>query len=325
MQSKHIFWMIGIFSCITIFCAGCSPFRANAQQTEVVNDDIVILYTNDVHCHVEGEVGYAGVAAYKKSCLEKTPYVTLVDIGDAVEGELLNKITQKETLVDDMDLLMNRVGYDYAVLGNHEFDLGIDNVKRLIDGSDAQYLVSNIQYTGTGENKLSAVEPYEIVEYGSRKVAFIGVCTPRTVTKKERPTLMENGELVYDFNADVDKLYQCVQQNVDECRQQGANYVVVLSHLGDKFKVRPHTSINLIKNTTGIDVVLDGHSHSTIASKYVKNQDGDKVLLSSTGHALENLGQLVIGADGSVRAELISSVEHKDENVKKLIEELREE
>lgn len=313
--------------CISVAFTGCSPYSSDQNNelnnVEIQNDDIVILYTNDVHCNVEGNVGYDKIAAYKKACMEKTPYVTLVDVGDAVEGELLEKITAKEALVDAMNLLMKQVGYDLRVLGNHEFDLGMDNVKKLIAGSSAPYLACNIQYTGRNENKLADVKPYEIIEYGNQKVAFIGVCTPRTVTKKERPQMQEDGQLVYDFKENVDELYQCVQENVDECRRQGADYVVVLSHLGDRYKVWPHTSINLIKNTRGIDVVLDAHSHSTISAKNVSNLDGEKILMSSTGNELENLGQMVIREDGTIQVGLLASLEERDEIVGNLIEGMK--
>ena len=76
---------------------------------------------------------------------------------------------------------MNEVGYDYAILGNHEFDYGIDQLSNLINKSKATYLGCNLEYSGTKTNKLSNVKRYEIKEYDDKKIAYIGVSTPDTL------------------------------------------------------------------------------------------------------------------------------------------------
>ena len=80
--------------------------------------DIVVLYTNDVHCGVDDNIGYAGLALYKKEMLAQTPYVALVDGGDAIQGAPIGTLSDGGYLID----IMNKVGYDFAVPGNHEFD-----------------------------------------------------------------------------------------------------------------------------------------------------------------------------------------------------------
>lgn len=95
------------------------------QAQKPVGPDVVILYTNDVHCSIDEGIGYAGLLAYKEKMLEQTPYVMLVDCGDAIQGELLGTVSQGEYIID----LMNETGYDYAVLGNHEFDYGMEQLK----------------------------------------------------------------------------------------------------------------------------------------------------------------------------------------------------
>ena len=72
-------------------------------------NDIVILYTNDVHCGIEENIGYAALAAYKESIEEKTPYVTLVDCGDAVRGDFIGLTSEGSYIVD----IMNEVGYGF--------------------------------------------------------------------------------------------------------------------------------------------------------------------------------------------------------------------
>ena len=84
------------------------------------SNDIVILGTSDVHCGIDQNIGYAGLAAYKKAMAEKYNYVALVDAGDAIQGDTIGTLSKGEYLVD----IMNEVGYDVVVPGNHEFDYG---------------------------------------------------------------------------------------------------------------------------------------------------------------------------------------------------------
>ena len=282
--------------------AGCN--------TEKQQEDIVILYTNDVHCAVDADIGYTGLAAYKKWVEEKTSYVALVDCGDALQGDTVGTVSQGDYLVD----IMNQVGYDFAVLGNHEFDYGMEQLAALLEKSEAQYLGCNIRYTGAGDSAVSALKPYEIVSYGDTEVAFLGVSTPESIVKSTPAYFMdESGAFVYDFyGGSGEELYAQVQETVDECREKGADYVIVLAHLGDDETSAPFRSTDLIAGTTGIDAVLDGHSHSVIPCDVVNNKDGEKVLLSSTGTGLTNIGQLVITADGNLIAGLISDFPDKD-------------
>lgn len=298
---------------------GCS--QTNTKQA-AEQQDIIILYTSDVHCGIDDHIGYAGLMDYKEWSEEKTPYVTLVDCGDAIQGEVIGTVSDGEYLVD----LMNTVGYDFAVLGNHEFDYGMEQLGNLIEKAEAQYLGCNVTYTGEGENVLETVKPYEIVEYGDTKVAFIGVSTPYSITSSTPTFFMdENGDYVYDFASgdDGNVLLDCVQKNVDTCREEGADYVVLLTHLGDSEESTPYSSIELIQGTTGVDVVLDGHAHSTMSCHVEKNKDGEEVLLSAVGTKLENIGQLIITADGNISTGLISYYTDKDEAVTEAIDEIK--
>lgn len=284
--------------------------------------DIVVLFTNDVHCGIEENIGYAGLAAYKKEMEESFDYVTLVDCGDAVQGDFIGTVSKGAYIVD----FMNQLGYRFAVPGNHEFDYGIPQLSALIEKADAQYLGCNITYSGSGENALEQIKPYEIVTYGRTKVAFIGVATPESHTKSTPTYFMENGEYVYNFaqGEEGKNLYGCVQQCVDECEKKGADYVVVLCHLGDAEASAPYTSLELIQETEGIDVVLDGHAHSVIEGKSVENCKGEEVLLASTGTKLSNIGKLVIEEDGALSTELIADYPEKDDEMAAYIENIKE-
>ena len=291
-------------------------FAQGAAEALEAQKDIVVLYTNDVHCAIDNNIGYAGLASYKAE-MEKDNFVVLVDAGDAIQGDTIGTVSKGEYLVD----IMNEVGYDFCVLGNHEFDYGTDVLASLLEKADAQYLNSTITYTGKGTNLLASTVPYVIERYGYLDVAFIGVSTPESITKSTPRYFMEGDEFVYDFAAGED-LYKTVQSVVDEVKEKGADIVIVISHLGVEEGSEPNRATDLIANTTGIDAVIDGHSHTTAPCELVANKSGKKVVYTQTGTKLNNIGKLTISKDGSIKAELVSEAE-KDAEVTAFIEGLK--
>lgn len=291
---------------------------ACSQLSEKRTEDIIVLYTNDIHCGMANNIGFAGLAAYRKACLKKTPYVTLVDVGDAIQGNTFGAVSRGEYAVT----LMNEIGYDFAVLGNHEFDFGMERLSEHMKNAKAHYLGCNVRYTGKGENALEALKPYEIISYGETDVAFIGVSTPESPVSSKPSYFMEDGCFVYDFygGEDGSLLYACVQSYVDECREQGADYVILLTHLGDEESASPYTSVELIRQTQGVDAVLDGHAHHEIPCRIEENKVGKDVLLSSTGTGMENIGQLTISPSGNLTVGLISDYDAKDAQMQAAVE-----
>ncbi len=309
------------FCLAALLLMGCSTAAWAAEDGE--DGDIIVLFTNDVHCAVDDNLGYASLAAYKALMEEETDYVTLVDAGDAFQGEAAGAVSEGEYIVD----VMNALGYDLAVLGNHEFDYGMDRLSELVELSDATYLSCNLTYLGSGESLVDQIKPYEILDYGDTRVAYIGVSTPETMSKTAPSTFQdEDGNYLYDFcGDDADAFYDLVQGYVDECREEGADYVVLITHLGILETSSPFTSIELIEATTGVDAVLDGHSHSVIPSAVIQNADGDPVVLSSTGTKLEYIGRLTITQSGDVSTTLISRVDYTDEETDAVLQDIQAE
>ncbi len=266
--------------------------------------DIIVLYTNDVHCGIDKNLGYAGLATYKAEMLASTPNVLLVDNGDSIQGEAIGTVSKGEYLTD----IMNNAGYDLAIFGNHEFDYGTDQLSALMKKSKFQYLGANIHYIGKGTNKFSLLKPYQIIDFGGTKVAFIGLTTPESIVKSTPRYFMEDGQYVYEFDAG-EALYNTTQKYVNEVRAKGAKYVVVLGHLGLEEESAPNRATDVIANTVGIDVFLDGHSHSTVANNVVRNKAGNGVVYSQTGTKLMNIGKLTITPDGRISTTLISKAE----------------
>lgn len=275
------------------------------------SNDIVILHTDDAHCGVNDNLGYAGVAAYKAEMEKTHNYVALVDCGDAIQGESIGTLSAGAYLVD----IMNEVGYDFATFGNHEFDYKLPQLAKLTKQAKYQYLACNFKYIGKGTSDLN-YKPYEIVTYGDKKVAFIGIVTPESFTKSTPAYFQdESGNYIYSFSEDETgtALYETVQKTVDEVRAAGADYVIAMGHLGNEGITDRWTSKAVIANTTGIDAVLDGHDHIAGVQK-VANKDGKQIVLTEPGTKFENLGKLTIKTDGTITAELISPKEFAEKD-----------
>ena len=128
------------------------------------DQDIVVLYTNDVHCGVDDNIGYAGLALYKKQMLEQTPYVVLVDAGDAIQGAPIGTLSDGGYLID----IMNKVGYDFAIPGNHEFDYGMPRFLELAGKLSCGYYSSNFLDLRTGQTVFAPVSYTHLVSEAGR-------------------------------------------------------------------------------------------------------------------------------------------------------------
>ena len=272
---------------------------SQAQDENEDKKDIMILYTSDIHCGIDEGFGYAGLEQILKYEQEKGYEVILVDDGDNIQGDPLGLLTKGDALID----LMNKMGYSVAIPGNHEFDYGVENFLSLAEKAQFKYISCNFQYKG--EN---VFDPYVIREIGGRKIGFVGVTTPTTITAS-KPTLFEdeNGEFVYSFLQDEtgEGVYNAVQSAVDNARKEGAEYVIVLGHLGNEEQCRPWTYADVISHTNGIDAFLDGHSHDT-DQVIMKNKDGKEVPRSACGTKMQHIGWCRIPAEGEVTAGIYS-------------------
>ena len=304
---------------IVLFCGlilvGCK------QETKAEAKVINILYTTDVHCGISDYIGYSSLSAYKKSLEEKYGDVTLIDCGDAIQGAYAGSVTKGEYIIE----LMNTVGYDLFTLGNHEFDYGMDELQSRINEFNGKVLSCNLKYTGTGENKLSKVKPYEIIDYGPRKVAFIGITTPKTLVESDPLNFKENDEYVYSFGENsAEGFYDIIQSNIDECKSLGAEVVILMAHLGYGEEYGSFSSVEVIKNTKDVDIVLDGHAHQEIICEYFENLENKSIPLCSAGYKMSEFGRIMIAENGEIQVGLISGYGKKNPVIEAKIAELDE-
>ena len=275
---------------------GCT---AMAEETAALKQDVVVLFTSDVHCGIDQGFGYVGVAAIRDALKASGKHVLLVDNGDSIQGEPIGTMTTGEANIQ----LMNAVGYDIAIPGNHEFDYGMERFLELTKLAEFPYISANFNKSGE-----LVFAPYVIKEFDGVKIAFVGMTTPKTITSST-PKYFQNeaGEFIYGFMQDEtgEKLYAAVQSAVDAACAEGAAYVVALGHLGNEATCQPWTYADVIANTTGIDAFLDGHSHDTDQVE-MTNKDGAEVLRSGCGTKLQGVGYLCISASGELSVGLYS-------------------
>lgn len=286
------------------------------QAASGVSDDIVILYENDVHCAVDG---YATLAALKNDYRQTHKFVSVVSSGDYVQGGSLGAASRGRNIIN----IMNEVGYDFVTLGNHEFDYGIPRQQELMGDLRATCLCCNLKDLRTDTFPYKS---YEVVDYDGVKIAFVGMSTPYAINSSNPSYFKdEQGNYIYSFS--ISDFYDVVQNAVNSARSEGAQKVVVLSHLGDEEEGENGVnSLSMIENTYGIDVVLDGHSHSNIPCALVQNKKGENVMLTSTGTKLENVGVLTYHRSGYFSSMLVpaSCISGKDAGVLKVVEEIKE-
>ncbi len=311
--------------------------RGLAQADEAAQGErIVILHTNDVHCaftNADTDLGYAAFVDYATQQRETygQDLVAVVDAGDNFQGAPAATATQGQAPAQ----VIAGCGYDVMTCGNHEFDYGFDRFLELYEGQGVPYVCCNL----LNADGTRVFDAYRVLEFptsaGAARIAFVGVLTP--ITPKWAPFNNfkdENGADKYTFCGDESGqlLYDAVQAAVDEARDEGgADYVVLLAHLGQKGIDEQWRSDTVVANTTGVDIVIDGHSHE----QYVQtapNKDGELVVITQTGTKFQSFGRIEIDpAQGTatasldasgIDASLITQASGQDEAVAELVEQV---
>lgn len=284
-----------------------------AEGTE--SKGVVILHTNDVHCGFEADdssFGAADLAAYKAHLEDEGYDVILVDAGDFVQGGVIGTLSDGEYPMQ----IMNELGYDVAVPGNHEFDYGMDTFFKLTGEAEFPYLSVNFTDLRTDEKPFQA---YTIIEAEQYRIAFVGLTTPETPTSSRPSNFQdEDGNFIYGFlgSDDGTALYTAVQNAIDAAYADGADYVFAIGHMGDYVYDDRWSSIAVFEHVSGLTGFIDGHSHSEIIGEGW-DKSGNDVWLTSTGTKLQTIGQITITPERGVNCELINKGDYTvstDEN-----------
>ena len=297
---------IALLLCLMLVCALAAP--AAAAQTGT-SEDIVILYTNDVHTYIDGPLSYNVISGIKKELETQYAHVLLVDAGDHVQGTAYGSMDKGETIIQ----LMNAAGYDLATLGNHEFDYGMDGCMQIVQWAQYPYVSCNFYEEVNGVREENVLPSYQIFDCGTEKLAIVGITTPESFTKSTPSYFQdESGNYIYGISGGEDgsALYADVQAAIDSAVAEGATKVIALGHLGDDLSSQPWTSAEVIANVSGLSAFIDGHSHSTVEGQNVTDKDGNSVVLTQTGQYFGQIGMMVISAEtGEITTGFIGSEE----------------
>lgn len=289
---------------LPLFAAsGCSDSETGGEGTEADNKPIVILHENDVHCkYADGYMAMDGL----RNAMSDTAWVATVSVGDFVQGLAAGAVSKGHYIID----IMKPMAYDAVTIGNHEFDYSIDSLHTFLPtGREANRQAQNVlpttcanYYNTTADTLVYA--PYIMRKYGNRTIAYIGLVTPTTLTSENYAFSDNQGNALPYSIADGQQLVSRVQTTVDAARADGADYVIVLSHLGDKEDQTEMNTQQLVAATRGIDAVLDGHTHK-VYTRQVANADGKLIPVQQTGTQFANIGKLYISPTGEMVQEMI--------------------
>lgn len=252
---------------------------------------IVILHTNDTHSRIEpldstDEVypGLAGIArrkAFVEKVRQEEKNVLVFDSGDFSQGTPFYNVFKGEVEIK----MMNEVGYTAGTFGNHEFDFGLENLEKLVREADFPFVCTNYDFSDTNLKKL--VKPYLVMKIDGVKVGIIGLGT------KPEGMIQEKNYKGMKFI----EPYEIAEKTASYLKnKKKCDIVICLSHLGLNCGGNNiHCDRELVKNTSSIDVVLGGHSHSFLEEPImVENAEGREIPVAQMGKQGANVGRIDI-------------------------------
>ena len=255
-------------------------------------EKLVLLHTNDTHSQIDPTSKNLGGVERRKVLIDSVraaePNVLLIDAGDMVQGTLFFSLYGGEV----EQKVMNHLGYDIQIMGNHEFDNGIDSLAHMYRGLNADKISTNYDVRNTPLDGL--VKPYVIKQVGDKRIGFIAInLDPKGMIADHNYTGLKNLDAVKAANSTAWHLKH--NERVDK--------VVAITHIGytaDKGVTDPE----LVAASEDIDLIIGGHSHTVIDENNPKsvparlvNAKGDTVLVTQTGKSGINLGQIDFDLD----------------------------
>ncbi len=261
------------------------PSEARAEK-------IVILATNDTHSLIDAPAGPAGMggAARRKAVIDSVRAanpgrVLVVDAGDVVQGTLYFNLYFGKV----EEQLMNALGYDVRILGNHEFDNGMDSLAAQLKGAEAALVCTNYQFRGTPlEDTFSR---YHIATVGDKRIGFLGInLQPEGMISRRNFTGMRYTDAIKAANSAAAFL-----KDVEE-----VDAVVALTHIGYDRKT-PSDPL-LAENSKDIDLIIGGHSHTLLdpagnLPTQILNAEGRPVTITQAGKDGKYIAEITLDTD----------------------------
>jgi 2',3'-cyclic-nucleotide 2'-phosphodiesterase / 3'-nucleotidase / 5'-nucleotidase len=222
---------------------------------------IDILSFNDFHGSMKQDgknIGAAYLAGEIKKAQKANPDTLVVSAGDIYQGSSMSNLTYGEPVSE----FLHSINLEASALGNHEFDWGIDKIETWAKEGKFDFLAANIYDKTTGKT-VSWAKPYKVIKVGGKRIAFIGLSTPETLYKT-KPEIVK--DLEFRDPAESANYWAEYLKANDQ-----ADYIIALTHLGafqdSKSKEITGEAAELAKNSTGIDAIVSGHTHTTVSGK----------------------------------------------------------
>ncbi len=268
-----------------------TSYLAEVLEKQGKSKTIVILYTNDQHSRIEpfpdNDPKYPGMGGFAKranliSAIRKlyNNNVLLLDAGDIFQGTPYFNYYHGELEFK----LMSQMGYDASTLGNHDFDLGIENIVTQLPHATFDFINCNYDFKNTPlKNKIL---PYKIIHKNGIKIGITGVGI-----ELEGLVLKENyGDIVYHDPIPKVKEIEKILKEDKHC-----DYIICISHLGYQYKDNKVSDVILAQNTKYVDLIIGGHTHTFLEKPtLIKNANNLETLVTQVGWAGIWLGQLII-------------------------------
>lgn len=285
-------------------------------------DQLVILHTNDIHSQIDPNDKDMGGVVRRKVLIDSVravqPNVLLVDAGDAVQGTLFFNLFKGEVEHKVLEML----GYDMAIVGNHDFDNGVDELAaNIANDTNVKWLTTNYDVSQSALNGLFS--PYNVVEYGGKKIAFIGI-------NLQPKGMIAEGN--YDGVEYIDAFKAANSTAWHMKHNEGVDMVVAITHIGYDGEPAPR-DVSLAAASEDIDIIIGGHSHTRLEDgkdfTRVPNMKGEDVLVVQTGSRGVELGEITIDLDSMTAQSRLIPVDSRldsrpvDENLVAMIQPYR--
>ncbi len=267
---------------------------------------ITLLHTNDMHSHIDpfpdsdpkhpGLGGFARLNALVKKIRTEEENTLLLDCGDIYQGTPYFNFFSGEAELK----LMSKMGYDAGTIGNHELDNGLVGISSQMKHMNFPFINSNYDFTGTVlEGKIL---PYKTFNKGGVKIGIfgLGIELEGLVSTKN-----------YDGVDYIDPIYMAEKMVEVLKEREQCDLVICLSHNGYESNTGSMCDMKLAKETSGIDIILGGHSHTLLeTATRVRNLDGKEVVINQVGWAGIALGRIDFYIDKEEGTKLASSTLH---------------
>ncbi len=272
----------------------------NQLHAATSNTNLVILHTNDVHSRLEPfpmdggrNQGLGGVAARAEligKIRSENEHVLLLDSGDIFQGTPFFNIYKGEPEIKAMSMM----GYDASIMGNHDFDAGIENFALQLQHANFPIIMCNYNFNGTPMETKHL--PYKIIKKGKLKIGITGVGIE---LQSLVPDNLTGGTKYLSPIEEANKTAD-ILKNKKHC-----DMVICLSHLGYKYNDNKVSDITLAKESENIDLILGGHTHTFLDKpEVIKNKKGNDVIINQVGFAGIILGRLDFTFNGVRKREL---------------------